>query len=136
MALTEGVLFQASRGKWLDAKDRRQAARVSVLQGKLSQAQGAASLREENLLQELKRAKEEKEKEANLLRQEAKKKEEELLGKLSRLSEEYEKLKSSMVSTVCFRLELFFKRRFTHRFDRVFQVILSEFHQYVYNHEE
>merc|ERR1719210_1855304 len=28
---------EASRGKWLDAKDRRQAARVSVLQGKLSQ---------------------------------------------------------------------------------------------------
>merc|ERR1719308_112655 len=66
---------EASRGKWLDAKERRQAARVSVLQGKLSQAHGAASLREENLLQELKRAKEEKEKEANLLRQEAKKKE-------------------------------------------------------------
>jgi len=88
---------EAARDKWLSAKDRRQSTRISVLQDKLSQTQEAATVREQNLTQEIRRGREEKEREVTFLRQEAKTREEELSLKLSKLSEEYEKLKSSMV---------------------------------------
>jgi len=88
---------EAARDKWLSAKDRRQSTRISVLQDKLSQIQEAATVREQNLTQEIRRGREEKEREVTFLRQEAKTREEELSLKLSKLSEEYEKLKSSMV---------------------------------------
>jgi len=87
---------EAARDKWLNAKERRQSARLSVLQDKITQIQEAASVREQNLTQEIKRGREEKEREVVFLRQEAKNREEELSVKLSKLTEEYEKLKSSM----------------------------------------
>jgi len=88
---------EAARDKWLSAKERRQSSRISVLQDKLSQIQEAATVREQNLTQEIRRGREEKEREVTFLRQEAKTREEELSVKLSKLTEEYEKLKSSMV---------------------------------------
>jgi len=88
---------EAARDKWLSAKDRRQSTRISVLQDKLSQIQEAATVREQNLTQEIRRGREEKEREVTFLRQEAKTREEELSVKLSKLTEEYEKLKSNMV---------------------------------------
>jgi len=88
---------EAARDKWVSAKDRRQSTRISVLQDKLSQIQEAATVREQNLTQEIRRGREEKEREVTFLRQEAKTREEELSAKLSKLTEEYEKLKSSMV---------------------------------------
>jgi len=88
---------EAARDKWVSAKDRRQSTRISVLQDKLSQIQEAATVREQNLTQEIRRGREEKEREVTFLRQEAKTREEELSVKLSKLTEEYEKLKSSMV---------------------------------------
>ena len=92
-------LVQAARDKWLNAKERRQSSRISVLQDKISQIQESATVREQNLTQEIRRGREEKEREANFLRQEARNREEELSVKLSKLTEEYEKLKSNMVST-------------------------------------
>lgn len=88
---------EAARDKWLSAKERRQSSRISVLQDKLSQIQEAATVREQNLTQEIRRGREEKEREVTFLRQEAKTREEELSVKLSKLTEEYEKLKTSMV---------------------------------------
>ena len=93
------MLFQASRDKWLNAKERRQANRIASLQEKIGQVQEAASLREQNLSQEIRRGREEKEREVNFLKQEIANREEELNKKLARLGEEYEKLKSNMVST-------------------------------------
>jgi len=88
---------EAARDKWLNAKERRQSSRISVLQDKISQIQESATVREQNLTQEIRRGREEKEREANFLRQEARNREEELSVKLSKLTEEYEKLKSNMV---------------------------------------
>jgi uncharacterized protein YtpQ (UPF0354 family) len=64
--------------------------------------QETATVREQNLGQEIRKGREEKEREVNFLRQETRNKEEELVLKLSKLSEEYEKLKSNMVSTILF----------------------------------
>ena len=91
--------FQAARDKWLNAKERRQTARIGILQDKLSQAQDSAAIRDQNFDQEIRRGREEKEREVNFLRQESRSKEEELSLKLAKLSEEYDKLKSNMVST-------------------------------------
>jgi len=88
---------EASRDKWLNAKERRQANRIASLQEKIGQVQEAASLREQNLSQEIRRGREEKEREVNFLKQEIANREEELNKKLARLGEEYEKLKSNMV---------------------------------------
>merc|ERR1711915_283324 len=56
---------EASRDKWLNAKERRQANRIASLQEKIGQVQEAASLREQNLSQEIRRGREEKEREVN-----------------------------------------------------------------------
>merc|ERR1719431_116451 len=61
---------EASRDKWLNAKERRQANRIASLQEKIGQVQEAASLREQNLSQEIRRGREEKEREVNFLKQE------------------------------------------------------------------
>jgi len=88
---------EAARDKWLNAKERRHSARVGILQDKLSQAQECAVAREQNFDQEIRRLKEEKDREINFLKQEARNKEEELSQKIAKLSEEYEKLKTNMV---------------------------------------
>jgi len=88
---------EAARDKWLNAKERRQTARIGILQDKLSQAQDSAAIRDQNFDQEIRRGREEKEREVNFLRQESRSKEEELSLKLAKLSEEYDKLKSNMV---------------------------------------
>merc|ERR1711892_268266 len=61
---------EAARDKWLNAKERRQSSRISVLQDKISQIQESATVREQNLTQEIRRGREEKEREANFLSQE------------------------------------------------------------------
>eukprot|EP00092_Neocalanus_flemingeri_P060393 GFUD01072374.1.p1 GENE.GFUD01072374.1~~GFUD01072374.1.p1 ORF type:complete len:2138 (-),score=539.44 GFUD01072374.1:426-6839(-) len=88
---------EAARDKWINAKERRHSARIGNLQEKLHQTQESAVVREQNLGQEIRGIREEKERELNFTREEARSKEEELSRKLSKLTEEYDKLKSNMV---------------------------------------